>query len=333
MQAAQSEFGAGSGAAALVSGHSSVHAHAEARIAQWKGCESAVLLGSGYVANLAAVQTLAAVAPPTGVRFLIDKLVHASLIDAVRSVAVSPQIGFRVYPHNHLGKLRRLLLEAQPDELQVVVTESIFSMDGDAADLPGLADLKKQRPFILLLDEAHASGVYGPLGSGYAAELGLTPIVDVSIATLSKAIGLLGGAVCGSQIFCQALVNFGRPYIFSTQIPPALAAGASAAIDVMRDQPQLQQRLRANAVHLRRKLHERNFKLIDGDSPIIPILLDTPQRSLDLAARLLDRGHLAVAIRPPTVPRGGSRLRIALSSQHTDAEINGLIASLSNLYT
>src|SRR5262249_31337050 len=142
------------------------------------------------------------------VRFLLDKLVHASLVDAVRASGAE----IRVFPHNHLAKLRRLLEEAEPKQMQVVVTESIFSMDGDAADLRGLAQIKKELPFVLLLDEAHGSGVYGPNGAGYAAECGLQEIADVSIVTLSKALGCVGGAVCGSHVFCDGLLNLGRAY-------------------------------------------------------------------------------------------------------------------------
>jgi len=211
--------GVGSGAAPLVTGQSDLHSSAERTLASWKGTESAVLLSSGYVANLAVVQMLATVGGKHGVRFLLDKLCHASLVDAVRAVT-GGKVGFRVFPHNHMAKLRRLLEEADPKVLQVVVTESIFSMDGDAADLPGIAALKREFPFLLVLDEAHGSGVYGPGGSGYAAELGLRDMVDIAIITLSKALGCVGGAVCASSAFCEAIVNFGRSYIFSHRDSP-----------------------------------------------------------------------------------------------------------------
>src|SRR4051812_6167694 len=227
MRAAQSH-GAGAGAAPLISGYTDLHASAERALARWKGTESAVLLPSGYQANLAAVQALAAIGERSGrpVHFLLDKLVHASLIDAVRETRAE----FRIVQHQGVEKIERLLLEGAGERTQVVVTESIFSMDGDAADLSGLAALKAKCPFVLLLDEAHGTGVYGPSGAGLAAERGLGDAVDVTIVTLSKAMGSGGGAVCASSAFCEAVVNFGRAYIFSTPLPPAPAAAAGAAI-------------------------------------------------------------------------------------------------------
>lgn len=315
------ESGAGSGAAGLITGYTDRHASAEAALAKWKGTDSAVILPSGYQANQAVIQTIAAVAP---VRFLIDKLVHASLVDAVRGSGAP----FRVFPHNGLPKLRRLLEEGAGEGVrQVVVTESIFSMDGDAADLLGLAALKREFPFLLVLDEAHAAGVYGPNGSGLAAELGLQSSVDVSIATLSKAIGCIGGAVCASRAFCKALLNFGRAYLFSTSVPPFVAAAAEAALDVMRDEPQRQQRVRMLAKHVRREL-AMNPR---DDSPIVPIILGDETSALRAAEQMMTEGLYVQGIRPPTVPRGTSRLRVTLSSEHTDAEIEQLLRSLTAL--
>ncbi|HEY0007759.1 MAG TPA: aminotransferase class I/II-fold pyridoxal phosphate-dependent enzyme, partial [Tepidisphaeraceae bacterium] len=204
----------GAGAAPLITGYSSVHAAAEADLAKWKKTESALLLPSGYQANTAAVQTLAALCEAMGrpVRFLVDKLAHASLIDAVRASGVA----MRVFPHNGVAKLDRLLTDAASGELQVVVTESIFSMDGDAADLAALAQLKQRHDFVLLLDEAHGSGVYGRDGAGYASEAGFDTLTDITIVTLSKALGLSGGAICSSRAFIGAVENLGRAYIFST---------------------------------------------------------------------------------------------------------------------
>ena len=324
---AQAALGAGSGAAALVTGFSTAHQRAEARLAQWKGTESALLFPSGYQANLSAVQTLAALGKRRGgTRFLIDKLAHASLIDAVRATGAP----YRVLPHNHLAKLERLLNEAPAEQMQAVLTESIFSMDGDAADLVGLARLKARRPFVLLLDEAHASGVYGPDGSGLAAEMGLPALADLSIATLSKAIGLSGGAICGSRTLIEAVVNCGRGYVYSTHVPPACAAALVEAIEVIRAEPQRRQRVRRLAQRVRASLSISSGAM-PGDSPIIPVLLGDERRALDAAERLLERGLLVPAIRPPTVPRGGSRLRITVSSAHQDDEIELLVGAIRDI--
>lgn len=318
--------GAGAGASPLVTGHGPAHASAERRIAQWKGTEAAVLLPSGYQANVAAVQTLAAVGGD--VRFLLDKLVHASLVDAARVTGAA----FRVFPHNNLEKLSRLLDERDPSQPQVVVTESVFSMDGDEAKLREMAELKRSRyPFAVLLDEAHASGVYGAMGAGLAAHVGLAGLADVTVVTLSKALGVAGGAVCGSAAFCEAVVNLGRACMYSTAIPSALAAAAEAAINVLHDEPQHQHRLRRLTARVRERLCDAGLRVPAGDSPITPILLGSEEAALSAASRLQEDGLWVVAIRPPTVPRGTSRLRITLSSQHTDDEIERLLASLKAL--
>jgi 8-amino-7-oxononanoate synthase len=322
-------YGAGSGAAPLVSGYTPAHASCESALARWKGAEAAILFPSGYQANAAAVQTLLVVGERKGggVRFLLDKLCHASLIDAVRGTGAP----FRVFPHNHLAKLERLLDEADPGQLQVVVTESIFSMDGDAADLAGLAELKGRRPFLLLLDEAHGTGVYGPDGRGYAAECGLQEVVDVTVVTLSKGLGCAGGAVCAEIEFCEAVVNYARPYLFSTSLPAGVVAGAEAAIGVMQSEPQRQFRLRERARQVRAALREAGRDLPAGDSPIIPVVFGSEEAALGAAERLREEGFLAPAIRPPTVPKGMSRVRITLSSEHTDEEIERLLRVLLTL--
>ena len=328
MRAAEAcSAGAGAGAAALICGYGPAHASAEAALARWKSTESALLLPSGYQANHAAVQTLAAVTKEEGgVRFLIDKLAHASLIDAVRGSGQP----FRIFPHNHLGKLRRLL-EGGESQLQVVVTESIFSMDGDAADLPGLVELKRRHGFVLLLDEAHGSGVYGAGGAGYAAECGLEREVDLAVVTFSKALGCMGGAICGSQTLIEAAINYAPAAIYSTSISPVLAAGVEAAIDVVQREPQRQHRLRQLARQVRQRVRELGFTLPPGDSPIIPIIMGSEEAALSAAQSLRDRGLLVPAVRPPTVPRGTSRLRVTLSSEHTDEEVEQLIEALKEV--
>jgi len=319
---AQQAGGAGSGASPLISGFSPAHAAAEQALARWKSTEAALLLPSGYQAAHAAVGALAAIgALRLDARFLADKLCHASLLDAVAAT----RCPLRVFPHNGLPKLRRLLDDAPPQQLQVVLTESIFSMDGDCADLAVLADLKSRRDFFLLLDEAHASGVYGPCGAGYAAEIGLQHIVDAGIVTFSKAMGLAGGAVCGSRAFCDAIINWGRAYIYSTSIPPALAAAVPVAMQIMHDEPHRQSRLRDLARRARSRLSAAGMTIPPGDSPIIPIILGSEAAALDAARRLESQSLLAVPIRPPTVPRGTSRLRLTLCCDHTDEELDRLL--------
>lgn len=322
--------GVGAGASALVSGYSVVHCEAEAALAAWKGSEAAVLLPSGYQAAHAAINTFSHIKSTQwpGVRYLLDKLSHASLIDAVQA----SRQPLRIFPHNGMTKLERLLADSPADQLQVVVTESIFSMDGDAADLAALVKLKRKHRFALVLDEAHGSGVYGTDGAGYAAEMGVRSIVDVSIVTLSKALGAAGGAVCASQAFCDALVNLGRPYIYSTSVPAVLAASAKTAIGIMRDEPGRQARLRSLARDVRSALRAAGLSIPEGDSPIIPVILGSEADALRAAWQLGDAGLLVGAIRPPTVPRGTSRLRITLSCDHTNEDIARLIEQVTGLH-
>ncbi|MGA3066943.1 MAG: aminotransferase class I/II-fold pyridoxal phosphate-dependent enzyme, partial [Tepidisphaeraceae bacterium] len=326
IQRAAAEFGAGAGAAGLISGYTSLHAAVESAIAAWKGFEASILLASGYQTNHAAIQTLAAIGKnsPAGARFLVDKLAHASLLDAISGSGIP----WRVFPHNGLAKLRRLLAEADASQLQIVVTESIFSMDGDAADLIRLLRLKQDHPFVLLLDEAHASGVYGEGGAGYAAELGVADQIDISVVTFSKSAGGVGGAICCRREFRDAVLNFGRAYIYSTSPAPSAAAGIAAAIDVMRREPQRQKRLRELAKRLREKLAAGGVRLPPGDSPIIPIIIGDDSSALAASAKLAGQGLLVQAVRAPTVARGTSRLRVTLSCEHSDEEVDRLTEAL-----
>jgi 8-amino-7-oxononanoate synthase len=319
--------GTGSGASTLITGYSSTLESAEKALATWKGTEAAVLLPSGYQASHAAIQAIAGAAGSVNrkVRFLLDKLVHASLIDAVRGT----EKPYRVFGHNDLEKLERLLVDREdPNQLQVVVTESIFSMDGDPADLRGLTALKRRHPFVLVVDEAHGSGVYGANGSGYAAELGLSADVDVFVVTLSKALGSIGGAICASRKFCETVVNFGRAYIYSTAVPPTMAAACEAAIAVMRNEPERQRRVRELAKRVRNELSGAGWSIPAGDSPIIPSVVGAEDLAMRLAEELKESGMIVSPVRPPTVARGSSRLRVTVSAAHSDEEVDQLVRAL-----
>jgi 8-amino-7-oxononanoate synthase len=331
--AAAKESGAGAGAAGLISGYQAAHASAEAAIARLKGTEGAVLLPSGYQANHAAVQTLAALAKGSGkrIRFLVDKLSHASLLDAI-AAAEAGGASWRVFPHNGMEKLERLLQRGEKNELQVVVSESIFSMDGDAANLAEIQRLKQHFGFVLLLDEAHGTGVYGKDGAGLAQEMGMGEMVDVSIVTLSKAVGCVGGAVCGSRKFCDAVLNLGRAYIFSTSLPGAQAAAIKAAIGVMREEPDRQKRVRELAKRVRESLIKMKVELPAGDSPIVPIIIGEEGAAMACAKKLEESGLLVQAVRPPTVAKGTSRLRVTVGSEHSDEDMERLLGALGKLF-
>ncbi len=322
------KFGVGAGASRLVSGTQSPHVALEAALAKWKGAPAALTFSSGYAA---AVGTLPALASKRDV-VILDKLSHASLIDGARLSGAT----VRVFPHNHLGKLESHLEWAQrelPEARRIVVTESVFSMDGDQAPLGELIELKKRFGAILLLDEAHAIGVLGPNGRGLAAELGLERQVDVQLGTLSKALGVSGGYVCGSRSLIDWLINRARSFVFSTAPPPALAAAATAAIEFLASAEGEARRttLWKRIVRLNEELPAAPEASGKSGSAIVPWIVGDEQRALDLARSLQQEGLLVPAIRYPTVAKGAARLRITVSASHTEAQIAQLGETIRRL--
>jgi 8-amino-7-oxononanoate synthase len=324
------QFGFGSGGSRLISGTTSVHRQAERDLADFFATDDAVLLATGYQTNVAAVTALAGV----GDSVIVDKLDHASLIDAARQSGAR----LRAYPHGQVARLAELLeRESQSARRVLVVTDSLFSMDGDFAPLGEIVELKRRFNFTLIVDEAHAIGVFGPAGRGVAELLGLSDRIDVLVGTCSKALGGAGGFVAGKQVLIDTLRNTARPFIFSTAPPAAAAAATSAALRIVRDEPQRRERLLELAADLRRRLRASG---VDSDpfsrttegrrvGPIIPIIF--PRESDALAAQrvLMDHDLFAAAIRPPTVPKGASRLRISLMCSHTEDDLARLVAALA----
>ncbi|MBA3830783.1 MAG: 8-amino-7-oxononanoate synthase [Chthoniobacterales bacterium] len=322
------KFGVGAGASRLVSGTQSPHVALEAALAKWKCVPAALTFSSGYAA---AVGTLTALASKRDV-VILDKLSHASLIDGARLSGAT----VRVFPHNHLGKLESHLEWAQrelPEARRIVVTESVFSMDGDQAPLGELIELKKRFDAILLLDEAHAIGVLGPNGRGLAAELGLERQVDVQLGTLSKALGVSGGYVCGSRSLIDWLINRARSFVFSTAPPPALAAAATAAIEFLASAEGEARRIMLwkRIVRLGAELPAAPEASGKSGGAIIPWIVGDEQRALDLARSLQREGFLVPAIRYPTVAKGAARLRITVSAAHTEAQIAQLGEAMRRL--
>src|SRR6266705_1105289 len=333
--AAISEFGVGAGASRLISGTQSPHLRLERGVANWKGTEAALCFSSGYAAALGTVPALVTKNDVV----LLDKLCHASLIDGARLSGAT----LRVFPHNHLGKLESHLQWAQREhsgKRVVIVTESVFSMDGDRALLRELVELKKRFAALLLLDEAHAVGVIGPNGRGLAAAEKLSDDVDVQIGTLSKALGVGGGYVCGSRSLIEWLVNRARSFIYSTAPPPALAAAARAAVEFLGSAEGEERRLLLGA---RIKLMDKSLpadsattarsnRPADPDrSAIFPWIIGDERRALDLAAALRDEGFFVPAIRYPTVAKGSARLRITVTAAHSEEQIHSLCEALARL--
>src|SRR5450432_4125770 len=323
-------FGVGSGASRLISGTQSPHVALESALARWKRVPAALCFSSGYAAALG---TLPALASKHDV-VILDKLCHASLIDGARLSGAM----LRVFPHNHLGKLESHLDWARrehPEARCVVVTESIFSMDGDKALLGELVELKKRFRALLLLDEAHAIGVVGPNGRGLAAELGLEKEVDVQMGTLSKALGVSGGYICGSRSLIDWLINRARSFIFSTAPPPALAAAAIAALEfLVSEQGEARRKtLWKRIASLRKQLPKGDASFGNSNSAIIPWLVGDEQRALDLSRALQQEGFLVPAIRYPTVAKGAARLRVTVSASHSEAQIAKLCDAIQRLTT
>ena len=314
------QWGAGAGASRLVCGDFVPEHELERELAELSRSEAALLFASGYAANCG---ILPALAGPEDL-VLSDALNHASIIDGCRLSRARVE----VYPHVDVGAVDRAL--RAPARRKVVVTDAVFSMDGDRAPLPELAAACARWGAILIVDEAPATGVIGPHGQGLAAALGVS--ADVRMATLSKAFGVAGAYVATSRAVCELLVNRARPLIFSTALPPALACAASMSLRILAGPEGDDRRARLwSSVHrFAAGLREMGIAARE-DSAILPIVLGEPERALSVAARLRDRGILAKPIRPPTVPPGTSRIRFALTAMHTPAHVDAALSALRDL--
>ncbi len=327
-KAAIDQYGVGAGASRLVCGTLSPHVRLEEKLAEFKRTEAALTFSSGYATALG---TLGALCQKDDV-IILDKLAHASLIDGARLSGAH----VRVFPHNHMGKLESHLAWARdnfPEARVVVVTEAVFSMDGDWALLAEIVELKRRFGALLLLDEAHAVGVIGAHGRGLAEQLGLAGAVDIHMGTLSKALGVSGGYVCGGRRLIELLVNRARSFIYSTAASPAVAAAGCAAVEWMLSAAgeKRRQQLRQNLAQFASEMPP----LFSGErkvqSAIVPVIVGKAEAALEAAQLLADKGFLVPAIRFPTVARDAARLRVTLSARHTPRQISGLCAELRNI--
>jgi 8-amino-7-oxononanoate synthase len=326
--AAIKEYGVGAGASRLISGTQSPHVRLEEALARWKGAEAALCFSSGYAT---AIGTLPALVSKHDV-VILDKLCHASLVDGAK---LSGAI-IRVFPHNHLGKLESHLDWARrerPEARAVIVTESVFSMDGDRPPLREIMELKKRFGALLLLDEAHAIGVVGPNGRGLAAEIGLDGDVDVQMGTLSKALGVSGGYICGSRSLVDWLINRARSFVYSTAPPPALAAAALAAVEFFAsDEGEARRRLLWERIEeLRKNLPKHKAIFANSESAIIPWTVGAEQAAMDLSRSLQSDGFFVPAVRYPTVAKGSARLRITVTAAHQGDHIRSLCQAIKRL--
>jgi 8-amino-7-oxononanoate synthase len=314
--------GTGAGASRLITGTTSAVLELEKNIATWKEKEAALVFGSGYAAALGTIPALVG----KGDTVILDKLVHASLIDAARLSGAT----VRVFPHNRMDRLEALLGKLSGGRV-LVVTESLFSMDGDLAPLPELVEIKDRHGAWLLVDEAHATGLYGATGAGLVAEAGLSNRVEVIMGTLSKALGSVGGYIAGSRALIDWLVNRARSFIYSTALPPGVVAASLAAVELVQkaEGAALRERLRENIALFREGLAPNWTTKAPG--AIQPLLCGGAAEAIALADALRQRGFLIPAIRYPTVPRQAARLRVTLSAAHTAGEIRSLTQVLAEL--
>ena len=308
----------GSGASSVLSGWGEHHASLEHAIADLSSMESAMVFSSGYAAS---VGTLAALLSPQDLVFS-DKLNHACLIDGIRLSKARRQI----YAHCDLVDLRQQLENCSSHiGRKLIVTESIFSMDGDLAPLTELTQLAKEFDCAVVVDEAHATGVYGKRGGGLIEELSLQQDVLLKLGTLSKALGGIGGFAAGSNETITFLVNKCRSYLFSTAPPAASMQAALAAVSLTKEMTNDRKRLRSVALNLREQLRQQGWQIPEGDSPIIPVIVGGERVAIELSQRMAEAGFNIPAIRPPTVPVGTCRLRISLSAKHSPEELTRLI--------
>ena len=312
-------WGVGAGASRLVSGTMTIHEELERRLAWFEGTQACVLHGSGYLANVGVLAALGA----AGTTIFSDALNHASIIDGCR-LAHAEVFVYRHLDVEHL----EWGLAARGGEGSVIVTDSVFSMDGDIAPLEAIATVARRHGALVVVDEAHATGALGPGGRGAVAEAGLEGEIDVIVGTLSKALGAYGGYVCTRREIAELLINRSRTLIFSTAPPPPAVAGALAGLELLVEQPRRPQKLLAAAAVLRRELAAAGVPVPDGRTQIMPVIVGDADRAVALSEALLARGVFAQAIRPPTVPDGSSRLRLAVMASHTASELTAAAAAI-----
>ena len=313
-------FGTSASASRLISGNNSLHRELESRLAELKDTEDCLVFASGYMAN---VGTISALLGPDDVVFS-DALNHASIIDGCRLSGAT----IHVYPHRDVAALSQLLSQSEARR-RLIVTDGVFGMDGDLAPLPELVSLAEQFGCMLMVDEAHATGILGSEGGGSVEHFGLSGRVSIVMGTLSKALAAAGGYVAGDRRLIDFLRNRARAFIFTTGLPPAAAGAALAALEIVRTEPERRLRLRFLAQQLHDGLRAIESDVQPVDAAIVPVLVGDSAKALAIASCLRERGVFAPAIRPPTVPAGSSRIRFSLMATHSDDQVRRALEAFS----
>ena len=318
-KAAIDEWGVGAGAVRWIGGTMEVHDELELRLAKFKNVEAVLVFTSGFTANSGCIPAVL-----TNQDVVIsDELNHASIIDGVRlsSVKYKKSEGL-VFNHKDMDHLESILKKTQDYQKRMIITDGVFSMDGDIAPLPSIVELAEKYNALVMVDDAHASGVLGKNGAGTTSHFNLYGRVDIQLGTLSKALGVVGGYIAGSAVLKDWLINRGRPYLFSTAHPPAVAAALIAALDVMETDPQPMERLWSNTRYWKAALTSEGFDTMGSETPITPVFVGEESAAQEMERLLLDEGVYALAIIYPTVARGKARLRTMPNAAHTEADLD-----------
>jgi len=307
--AAIEAYGVGSGSVRTIAGTMQIHMALERKLAAFKHTEAAVVFQSGFTANAGTVSSILG----RDAVIVSDELNHASIIDGARL----SRAAIKVFPHRDVAAARRIVAEIPRGTRTLIITDGVFSMDGDLGAVPELCDLADEFGCIMMVDDAHASGVFGRQGRGTIDHFGMHGRVDIQVGTLSKAIGALGGYVAGSRALIEFLYHRARPFLFSTSHPPSVAASCLAAIEVLEEEPQLLERLWENTRFFKNGLQELGFNTGTSESPITPVIVGEGARAMELSDRLFTKGVFAQGIGFPTVPQGKARVRTIVTATHS----------------
>jgi len=315
--------GWGSGASRLVCGTLSTHCQLEKRIAQFKGAERALLFNSGYTANLGIIPALFG----RGDIIFSDRLNHASIIDGI----LLSQAKLQRYPHKDMTALEKIIEAARDYDKKLIVTDTVFSMDGDVAPLDTIVRLAKKYGCMVMVDEAHAFGVMGERGAGAVDHFGLQKEIHIQMGTLSKALGSFGAYCCGSHDLVEYLIHKARSFIYTTALPPAVAAAALKGIDIIAKEPMRRQQLWDNTYFVLDRLRKMGYDTLESQTPIIPIVLGDANAALRFSRKLFEAGIYAAAIRPPTVPENMARVRLSIMATHTRGDLEYLLKTCRDI--
>ena len=308
------EEGIGSGASRLVCGNMQAHRELEEKIAQFKHAESCLVFSTGYMANVGIVSSVF----ERGDIIFSDKLNHASIVDGI----ILSGAGFKRYPHKDMNVLEQWLKESQGFKKRGIITDSVFSMDGDIAPLDKIVELARRYNAMVMIDEAHALGILGDKGKGAVEYFGLEEKIDIQMGTLSKAVGVFGAYCCGSKALISFLVNQARSFIYTTGLPPMVAACARRAIEIIEQEPRRRAQLHERSEYMRRELQRMGFDTMASQTPIIPILVKESSCAVEFSKKLFENEIFVQAIRPPTVPQNTARLRLTVTATHRQEDLD-----------